>query len=116
MSGPVVKLINGGGVRFLCPGCKDWHATDNRWVFDGDVEKPTLSPSVLVRSGHFISDYKEGDGCWCKYNAEHPNDKASFHCYLCHSFVRQGKIEFLEDCSHALAGQTVDLPPMEDWP
>lgn len=32
---------------------------------------------------------------------------------VCHSFVRAGKIEFLGDCTHALAGQTVALP---DWP
>ena len=29
--------------------------------------------------------------------------------YVCHSFVREGKIEFLGDCTHALKGQTVDL-------
>lgn len=31
---------------------------------------------------------------------------------VCHSFVRDGKIEFLSDCTHRLAGQTVE---MEDW-
>lgn len=31
----------------------------------------------------------------------------------CHTFIRAGKIEFLGDCTHALAGQTVALP---DWP
>lgn len=33
----------------------------------------------------------------------------------CHSFVRDGKIEFLSDSTHKLAGQTVDLPPLPDW-
>ena len=28
-------------------------------------------------------------------------------------FVTDGKIQFLGDCTHALAGQTVDLPDME---
>ena len=32
----------------------------------------------------------------------------------CHSFVRSGRIEFLSDSTHALAGQTVDLP--DDMP
>jgi hypothetical protein len=27
----------------------------------------------------------------------------------CHSFVREGKIEFLNDCTHEHAGQTLDL-------
>ena len=29
---------------------------------------------------------------------------------VCHSFVRNGRIEFLGDCTHGLAGKTVDLP------
>lgn len=28
---------------------------------------------------------------------------------ICHSFVRNGKIEFLSDCTHELAGKTVEL-------
>ena len=31
---------------------------------------------------------------------------------ICHSFVTDGRIQFLGDCTHKLAGQTVDLP---DW-
>jgi hypothetical protein len=39
---------------------------------------------------------------------------------VCHSFVRAGRIEFLPDCAHALAGQTVDMVDLEtlgedDW-
>jgi hypothetical protein len=33
---------------------------------------------------------------------------------VCHSFVTDGKIQFLGDCTHALAGQTVELPEQED--
>ncbi len=32
---------------------------------------------------------------------------------LCHSFVRDGRIEFLGDCTHKLAGQTIELPEVE---
>jgi hypothetical protein len=30
----------------------------------------------------------------------------------CHSYVTNGRIQFLSDCHHSLAGQTVELP---DW-
>ncbi len=30
----------------------------------------------------------------------------------CHSLVRDGMIQFLSDCTHKLAGQTVEIP---DW-
>ena len=32
--------------------------------------------------------------------------------FVCHSFVVNGQIQFLPDCTHALAGQTVPIP---DW-
>jgi hypothetical protein len=31
----------------------------------------------------------------------------------CHSWVKNGEIQFLSDCDHALAGQTVPLPAVE---
>jgi uncharacterized C2H2 Zn-finger protein len=93
-------------VYFRCPGCDEVfrqnnpeyaestirlfgsHCVDvNRWSFNGDFEKPTFSPSVLVTGGE--------------------------HETRCHSFVRDGRIEYLGDCTHPLAGQTVDLPEME---
>ncbi|MNJ76318.1 hypothetical protein D3C77_735750 [compost metagenome] len=32
---------------------------------------------------------------------------------VCHSFVTDGRSQYLTDCTHALAGQTVDLPEWE---
>jgi hypothetical protein len=32
---------------------------------------------------------------------------------LCHTFVTDGQIQYLGDCTHALAGQTVDLQEMD---
>ncbi len=89
------------GWKFYCPGCAQWdepdhgrlhqvHVVDRTWTFNGDMDKPTRSPSVLV-TGEF----------W------HDGVKREMRC---HSFVRDGRIEFLGDCSHSLAGQTVELP------
>lgn len=58
------------------------------WSFNGSLDKPTFAPSILVTR-------KEGAGRAQK---------------VCHSFIREGRIEYLSDCTHALAGQTVDLP------
>lgn len=97
-------------VSFFCPGCKERHtvkiAGTNAWGFNGSNAAPTFTPSVLVRNGHYLNPAK----CWCTYNAEHPEDPAPFHCKQCHSFVTDGRIQFLTDCSHELAGQTVELP------
>ncbi len=91
---------------FYCPGCDQHHRVQVKaptrpdgapqpgpvWDFDGDEERPTFAPSILS-----TCEYKGG---------EHGPPKKT----VCHSFVRGGRIEFLGDCTHALAGRTVDLP------
>ena len=86
---PKVHKLNGGNFdfAFFCPGCNCCHGIDSkRWSFNMDMEKPTISPSILVTVGH------------------HPDAPD-----VCHSFVTDGKIQFLDDCTHPLKGQTVEL-------
>lgn len=108
-------------VEFYCPGCKETHGLNigeghPRWNFNEDFELPTFSPSVLVTSGHYYPDYKNTPAgklghCWCNFKERYPDKgEPPFKCHRCHSFIREGKIQFLSDCSHELAGMTVDLP------
>jgi hypothetical protein len=105
------------GVSILCPACAwpdgepsshtletDWmpegaertHGArkDGFWSFDGNLHQPTFAPSLLCQSTRW--------------------DEASQQRvpHICHTFIRDGRIEFLSDCTHALAGQTVDLPEL----
>jgi len=64
------------------------------WTFSGDLERPTFSPSMLATA---------------VYGAHGPGRRE----HRCHSFVRDGKIQYLSDCTHAMAGQTVDLPDFD---
>lgn len=108
---------NGDYITYWCQGCEDSHqvtVAPGRWTFDGKVEAPTFSPSVLSTSGHFMKDHKPGDHCWCTWNAEHPDDDQGPACHRCHTFIRAGMVEFLSDCSHGLAGQTLPLPPLPE--
>lgn len=89
------------GFIFRCPGCKTAHTVNTNpggWGFSGSVEAPTFTPSVLVT------------------HPAHPDATEEFKEWRterrCHSFVTDGRIQFLSDCTHELAGQTVDLP---DW-
>ena len=63
------------------------------WFARHDVDKPTLSPSVLVTGQFWVNGVKDERRC--------------------HSFVRDGRIQFLDDCTHSLAGKTVDLPEID---
>jgi hypothetical protein len=105
------------GYRFWCPGCNDAHVVQTSpggWGFNGNGDAPTFSPSVLVRRGHYLHGETPGN-CYCDFAERHPEvaKGCTWICCRCHSFVTDGRIQFLSDCTHALAGQTVDLP---DYP
>lgn len=114
----VKQVVDGAGkpIGWMvdCPACETGHLFDQRWTFDGDTERPTFAPSMLVRTGHHAPSHKDGDPCWCTYNAEHPGQPAPFVCVVCHSFVEGGLIRFLADCTHALASQSVPLPDVDE--
>ena len=109
-----------GRAGFWCPGCKDPHyiavaparVQGAAWGSNGDYNFPTFTPSVLYKSGHYVGDGKPGD-CWCSWPDEEKAEWGGLGCVICHSFVTNGQIQFLSDCTHELAGQTVPLP---EWP
>lgn len=80
-------------VAFRCPGCGGVHVCfvnghrntiGATWEWNGSIDYPTFFPSILRSEG-----------------------------IRCHSFVRDGMIEFLGDSQHALAGKTVEMPRWE---
>ena len=83
------------GYLLHCPGCEVTHlihtrepnAKGARWEFNGNMGAPTFAPSLLV---------------------EWPGAGGSKK--RCHSFIRDGRIEFLNDSTHSLAGKTVMVP------
>jgi hypothetical protein len=102
----VLREAQGNVLMFKCPGCKAAHAIKHgvvngaRWGWNGSTDKPTFTPSVLVRTGRAVDPafvWEDGD----------PPE-------VCHSYVTDGRIQFLGDCTHELAGQTVDLLEWED--
>jgi hypothetical protein len=73
---------------FFCPGCKQGHGFSvPPHTYNNDPDKPTVRASLLV-----------GGNGGAKYR--------------CHSYITDGKIQFLDDCTHDLKGQTVELPEL----
>lgn len=99
-----------GGLGHWCPGCGNGHTVDTeqpnslgaKWAFNCSAEHPTLTPSVNIRWGRFA------DPTWT------PPEGEDDFSGVCHYFMTNGKLIFLGDCTHALAGQTVDLPDVPD--
>lgn len=79
-----------------CPACKGLHGyaveqpfrNGARWTFNGNGSTPTFSPSMNISVGPF------------------PDGRIE----RCHYFVTEGRIQYCADSTHALAGQTIDLP------
>ena len=92
----ILKNDHGKSVRvfFMCPGCKEKHFIvtskindgETPWGFNENFDKPTFTPSILVTWGNISR---------------------------CHSFVTDGRIQFLGDSTHELKNQTVDLPEID---
>jgi hypothetical protein len=93
-------------LAFCCPGCAEADSNSGlhmlpvnttvhspSWTWDGNLDAPTLEPSILTKSG--------------------PDPALSTS--VCHSFVRAGSFEFLADSTHSLAGQTVPMPDLPSW-
>ena len=57
------------------------------WTWNGDTDKPTLRPSVLQTMPPTTDQ--------------------------CHVWITDGQVIFLSDCTHELAGQTLDLLDVE---
>ena len=107
------KLIKNDDLRigvsdysFYCPGCKFHHGvwlekegyTGPTWTFNGNLEKPTFSTSLLV------------NWVYCEWDqiTKMPIPETRKNM-VCHTFITDGKIQFLSDCTHEFAGQTIDL-------
>lgn len=89
-------------VIFWCAGCDEHHQIDTaKWTFNGDLDKPTFSPSYLT----WLDPSPKADP---KYGNGKFRDG-----FRCHSYIREGSIEYLSDCTHKLAGQTVRLKEIE---
>lgn len=111
MRAKLIKSENGDAdVVFACPGCKKTHVIpvtclsnpSKCWGFNFDLDRPTLTPSILTKGVRMITDEE--------VKMIIAGQRVEPEPMVCHSFVTLGCIQFLSDCTHSLRGQTVDLP------
>lgn len=98
----VLRSVKGGGYTFWCLGCEEYHQINTnkvQWEFNGDLEKPTFSPSYLTWLDPNPNANVERKPEWEKFRLG----------FRCHSYIKEGKIEYLGDCTHKLAGKIVDM-------
>lgn len=87
-------------ISFHCPGCGYGHgipitaenpkSSSRGWLWNRSFESPTIFPSIAINaSGKDTSVPK------------------------CHLFISEGKIQFLSDCTHHLAGKTIGMEDVD---
>lgn len=99
------SIVDDNGKRyttlaFICPGCVEFGGSGlvmlpvntsvhkPAWVWDGNLFRPTLNPSIMTSRG---TDQQ------------------------CHSFLKAGVFQYLADSKHSLAGQFVDMVDLPYW-
>lgn len=110
--GKKLGMAEDGSVWFFCNGCGMPHSLKvnspntpgPNWGYNGNPNAPTFTPSVLVRGVQRLSDAEN--------EAVMRGEEIDPKPFTCHSFVTDGRIQYLGDCGHELANQTVELP---DW-
>lgn len=107
--GRYLRTLQDNRLAFWCPGCNAPHQIAHgagkgpRWGWNGRSDAPTFTPSVLVTY---------------HANPDAANEFAEWRvARRCHTFVTDGRIQYLGDCTHALAGQTINMVawPRPDW-
>ena len=92
------------GLTYWCQGCESAHGICTKgpsaWGWNGDVERPVFTPSVLTT-----------------WEGGPPERRVK---EVCHTFVgcngaQPGEVIFLSDCTHALAGTVQPFPDLPDW-
>lgn len=94
------------GYEIMCKGCGHKHLIYTypgyykvTWGFNGNVDKPTFTPSINEMTGSFADP---------KYI-----DDPAIPPTRCHYIITDGKIYYCGDSTHSLKGQTIELPEIE---
>ena len=97
------------GYMWYCPACDQVHPLPNRgWTFDGNIEKPTFSPSFRHTGKQIVTKDGEWTGEWVRDAQGDPVD------LVCHYVVTAGQVAYCTDCTHAMAGQTILMPDLPE--
>ncbi len=95
-----------GGYLHWCPGCEETHILPDSWKCDGNLEKPTFTPSFKHSMIRRVFIEGRWNGEWVRDTNGHVVPAT------CHYVLTAGVLNFCADSTHALAGKAVPLPPL----
>jgi hypothetical protein len=96
------------GYAHWCPGCQQMHRLPDSWAFNGDVNCPTFSPSFKHEGKQRVFVNGQWTGAWIRDAGGTPKS------FVCHYILTDGILNYCNDCTHELAGQSVPLPELPE--
>ena len=109
--GQVSSTLRRGAGAYMhwCPGCMEMHSLPDGWTFDGNLEKPSFTPSfkhtglrrVFTTGGNWTGE-------WIRSANREPVP------FVCHYILTAGILHFCNDSSHNFAGQSVVMPKLPE--
>jgi hypothetical protein len=90
-----------------CPACEEMHQLPDSWSFNGDVNKPTFSPSFKHSGLRAVNVDGEWTGEWVRDAVGNPVDGT------CHYIITDGKIHFCSDSWHGRS-DVVEMPSIPE--
>lgn len=112
-------VVRGYSIR--CPGCKTTHEVRTQkhpsapalhtWGWNGSMERPTFTPSLNTWWEVTAGTEEEVREHWRRWKADN-SYVVPKRTHRCHSFIADGVIDFLNDCTHAMRGKH----PILEWP
>ena len=90
-----------------CPACEEMHPLfyDRSWKFNGDLNKPTFTPSFKHSGLRTVNVKGKWTGEWVRDKDGNPVDGT------CHYIITDGKIRFCADSWHKRSDIVV-MPPI----
>lgn len=76
------------------------------WSWNGDTERPTLKPSILSKGQRELTAEEVA--------RLHAGEELNLPPAVCHTWVTDGVAQYLADCTHEFAGQSLPLNDVED--
>jgi hypothetical protein len=80
------------------------HTLPDGWSFNGNLEKPTFTPSFKHEGLQRVFVNGNWTGEWKR------DASGNTIPYICHYILTDGQLQFQGDCTHGLNGKTVPLP------
>lgn len=104
---PILRRAEGHYFHW-CPACEEMHPLPDSWTFNGNVDKPTFTPSFKQMGKRTVNVNGRWTGDWVRDANGNPVDGT------CHYIITNGLIQFCSDSWHKRS-DIIAMPNIPDF-